>query len=120
MDFFLRIVRYLSKRDFSHVEDVNLAECGGFLRERKYLLSIIYEESGSHPVKIEHNNKTRSQHSSQSEESRSCSSCSEDEEFSSTEDTPVDRVKNRKKKKRAKHIRREIISEERSLFTLEL
>ena len=119
MDFFLRIVRYLSMRDFSHVEDDNLAECGGFLRERKYLLNIIYEESGSHPVKIEHHNKTRSQQSSQSEE-RSCSSCSEDEEFSSTEDTPVDRVKNRKKKKRAKHIRREIINEERSLFTLEL
>ena len=117
----MRIVRYLSKRDFSHVEDVNLTECGGFLRERKYMLSIIYEESGSHPVKIKHHNKTRPQQSSHPGESRRrCSSCSDDEEFSSTEDTPVDRVKNRKKRKRAKHSRREILSEERSLFTLEL
>ena len=112
----MRIVDCLSKRDFSHVEDVNPSEYRGFTQERKYLLSMIYEESD--PVKIGDANK-RPERSRPSEENIiSCSG--DDEEFSSTEDTPVDRVKTRRKRKRSKHSIREELHQERLLFTMEL
>ena len=113
----MRIVGCLSKRDFSHVEDVNPSEYRGFTQERKYLLSMIYEESGSHPVRIGDANK-RPERSRPSEEN--IISCSGDEEeFSSTEDTPVDRVKIKRKRKKIKHSLRKF-TDESALFTLEL
>lgn len=119
MEVLAKLVKYLSRRDFSHLEDVHIfhiSDCNVLTRERK-CFSTIYEDCGSQPVSIE-NNKN-SPHRSHQWEMKEGSLQGHDEEFSSTEDTPVDRVKIKRKRKKIKHSLRKF-TDESSLFTLEL
>ena len=113
MDALTRLVenvtKYLSKKDFSHLEDVCLShyESGN----RGVYLTLPYDDCGSEPLLIENdqNYQRRSSKITQPKDSY------EDTDFSSTEDTPVDRIKRKKKRRR-----RSLLTDSTSLFALEL
>ena len=117
MDALTRLVenvtKYLSKKDFSHLEDVCLShyESGN----RGVYLALPYDDCGSEPLLIENDQNYQQRRSCKITQPKD-SYEDTDEEFSSTEDnTPVDRVKRKKKRRR-----RSLLTDSTSLFALEL
>ena len=107
------VSKYLSKKDYSHLEDVSFSHYESLQGENKVYLAVPYEDCGSQPLSIEnyHNYQRRRSEINKTKDSYQDT----DGDFSSTEDTPVDKLKRKKKKKKRSHL-----ADSTSLFALEL
>ena len=107
------VTKYLSKKDYSHMEDVCLSHYEGLRSGSRLYLAIPYDDCGSQPVLIENyqNYQRRKAKINQTKDSYQDT----DGDFSSTEETPVDKIKRKKKRKR-----RSLLTDSPSLFALEL
>ena len=104
------VTKYLSKKDYSHLEDVCISH---YERGNRVYLALPHDDCGSEPLLIE-NSKNYQRRSSKINEPKD-SFEDTDGEFSSTEDTHVDRIKRKKKRRR-----KSLLTESTSLFALEL
>ena len=107
------VTKYLSKKDYSHLDDVCVSHYEGLGGRNRVYFAFPYEDCGSQPLLIENdqNYKRRSSAITKTKESYGDT----DGEFSSTEDTPVDKIKSKKKRKR-----RSLQTDSTSMFALEL
>ena len=107
------VTKYLSKKDYSHLEDVSLSHFEGLGGRNRVYFTIPYEDCGSQPLLIENyqNYQRRSSKITQTKDSYQDT----DGDFSSTEDTPVDKIKRKKRRKR-----RSLLTDSTSLFALDL
>ena len=109
------VTKYLSKRDYSHLEDVCLSHYDGVAERNRIYLAIHYEDCGSQPLSIENDQNYQREKTKLNQTKDSYQDT--DGDFSSTEDTPVDKIKRKKRRKRKSRLT-DIDSP--SLFALEL
>ena len=110
------VTKYLSKKDYSHLEDVCFSHCEGLADRNRVYLAIPYEDCGSQPLSIENYQNYQRQNSKINQTKDSYQDT--DEDFSSTEDTPVDKIKRKKRRRKRRSRLTDIDSP--ALFALEL
>ena len=112
--------RYLGRRDYSHLQDVDLSDFNKYLpRDRRCYLDLQYEECGSQPRVIE-NHRTSPQPTWRPRGTME-NICESDQEFSSTEDTPVNRIKCRRRRRRRRIVKSEsFLGDTGAMFTLDM